>query len=218
LSIALLAAIVIYFKERIRDRTCINPYLIIERDERKLMVGRNEWHLERHILLKARRKVESYRIRVNWSGSSQNVQITCRSEDGTIQRQSVVSSKALRWSHWELKFDKPMARGEVRPIQLKFTLPDPEHQVAPYYLISYKHVWKCKEFECRLFLSDDIKPEAVYFVRSDERAMPVEKARITPTPDSHEYVIHEKPAAGGAKYGLEWELKNGKSRVKWQLN
>ena len=217
ISIAVVAAIIIYAKEKIRDRNCINPGLIIEREERKLIVGKNEWHLERHILLKARRKTEAYRFKVNWSGSSPQVQIACRNEDGVIQEQSVVKSKALRWSHWELKFDKPMSRGETKPILLKLTLPDPEHKVAPYYLMSYNHVWKCKEFECRLSISDDIKPEAVYFVRSDARAMPVEKAKITPTPDSHEYVIHEKPASG-AKYGLEWDLKHGKPRMKWMLN
>jgi hypothetical protein len=192
-----------------KGKICLNPHLIVLRDESKLVVKKDAWLCEQHILFKARRmKVEEYLFKLGWSGSSQKVKITCRDEDGIVTQKNVVTSKARNWHLWSVKFDRPIQKGETREVVLRYILPDPEHKALPYLFISYQNVWKCKEFECRLSLADDLKAKAVYFVRGTEPTMKLRKVRIPRSLDSNEYIIHEHPDAE-SKYSLEWELKNG---------
>jgi hypothetical protein len=201
--------VIIYLKEMIKSQACLNPNLIVLRDESKLVVKRDVWFCEQHLLFKARRKkVDEYLFKVEWTGSSPKVKITCRDEDGIVAKKNVVISRAMPWNLWGLKFDRPLPKGQMRGVVLKYILPDPEHKASPYLFFSFNNVWKCKEFQYRLALADDLKAKAVYFVQGAAPAMMLKKVKIPRNLNSNEYVIHEQPDSE-SKYSLEWELKNG---------
>jgi hypothetical protein len=205
------AGLIIYLKEKIATQTCLNPYIIILREEKKLVIKKDGWFIEKHILFKARRKtVEAFFVHVDWTGS-QDVKITCRDEDGIIVQKNFVTSKVVNWPLWELKFARPLRRGEMRRIVLTYMLPDPAHKASPYYFMSYKNFWRIKEFEWRLSLAEDLKPKAVYFVKGVWPDKALKKAKIPRDLESSEYIVHEWPEqeSKDAVYSFEWELKNG---------
>jgi len=206
LATVVLGGFIFSWKNR-RRPSCINPKLIIEKDQRKLMVENDRWILERDILFKARGRVNGYQFRMDWTGSSNDIDIDCGAYDGEIVKKYLVKSEALKKQLWELQFDRPMRKGETRKVALRCVLPDPQHKAAHYHAILYKNVWDCKEFECRLSLSDDLEPNAVYFVYGTDMDVPLRKIKLSPDLASHEYVVHERPAAN-LKYSLEWELKD----------
>lgn len=184
-----------------RKQSCLNPLLVIEREERKLIIRRDAWYLERHIVLKARHNVESYRFRVEWTGSK-DVIVECEGEGEIVSNQEFLTRReALTWCLWELKFKEPMRRGEIQTVVLKYTMPDPKHTAQPYHFIAYQHVWKCREFKCRLCLEEGIHPKAVYFVKG------AEQFALAPVPDSSEYEVYERPTVG-TKYHIEWDVSN----------
>lgn len=195
-----------------RNKLCINPNLIVERDQRRLIVKENEWVLERRIIFKARRKVDEYLFKLDWTGSSQNVIINCENEYGRLAKKTFVNSAALHKQLWALHFEKPIRTGEIREIVLRCIFPDPEHKAMPYHIFSYNNVWKCKEFECRLALAKNLQPNAVWLVRGTKMDVAFNKTEISPDLYSNEYVVHERPNSASLRYSMEWELKNGKSK------
>lgn len=193
-----------------RVTNCLNPYLVIQREERKLVVRKNEWELERHLLLKARRNnVYGYRFRVEWTGSSHDVKIECQGDGEIIpQEDQLLKREAPSWGLWELRFAEPMKWGEARRVLLKYTMPDPQQTAQPFHFIGYQHVWKCRELKCRLSLEEGIQPRAVYFVRGADYIRLEKDPNVSD--ESNEYEISERPVLG-AKYHIEWEIKNGNS-------
>lgn len=148
-------------------------------------------------------------FRVDWSGSSHDVRVFCRETDGRVIKleNKFYNSIALNQQIWELRFDKPIKRGDIKEVVLTSILPDPEHKAAPYHRISYTNVWSCKRFECRLWLMDTT-PKAVYFFEGTEQDVALKKNVIQPISHSQEYIIHSRPDLHN-KYSLEWDSRNG---------
>lgn len=206
------AGALVYSRDRKKEERFINPKVIIKSEERNLTVQKDQWLMERHLLLKARGKVERYLFNVEWTGSSKNVQISCVEGGAKTVQKDFIDSKAMNWHSWGLEFDKPLKRGEEREIVLEYILPDPEHTAAPFHKIAFTNVWQCREFTCRLLLAEGMKPRAVYLVKEATKPnFEREKAEILPEPQSHTYVVHERPAPL-SKFSLEWDLKNGNGK------
>ena len=209
LVLVVLGWLYINFRDKKRQKRYVNSSIIIISDDRTLTVKKNKWLLERKVVLKARHRTEHYIFSTNWTGSSKNVQVTCREEDGTIHRRDWVTSKAINAQVWELVFSQPLRKNEIKTITLKYVYPDPQQKASPFFRISYDSVMQCHDLTCRVTLAENIKPKGVYLIEGvGPNNFVLDRKKMDPEPDSNFYVFHEKPTPW-SKYAIEWDLNNG---------
>ncbi len=189
-----------------KRKKCLNPDLIILKDEIVVIVEKAQRLVNRHILFRARDLVHEYRFKFFWTGSSPNVRIECSPHDGEIQLDSTLRSKALRWQLCILHFRQSLRRRKTKLVAIRYIMPDPAHSSEPYQIISYAHVWQCDECVIHLSFKDGLKPSAVYFVESNEANEVVKKEIVSPQQQSSlEFVVQKQPVSG-YKYSIEWDF------------
>ena len=204
-------AVMIFAGETEKSSNCLNPHLIILRDIYDAHIDREKRYTRRRITFKATsEKVEHYLFKVSWTGLVPGVIINCRREFGVLlQEHSPLPSKTLPWQLCELKFHKPMKRGEVREIELEYRAGDPGGNTAmPYILLAYTHVLRCEETICTLTFAENAAPKSVILFYGNDSGVALKREVKSLDPDSGKYIINARPEHG-QRLSIEWEYGGG---------
>jgi len=132
LSVSLLLTAIIYEKlNRFRPafpRLQVD-FLILEKYvEYRYQDRANMTYVKRLRLKALRRGIDTYRDKYRWT-SDGPMTITSSHKD----QQFLEIHKRNVWQYYEIRFQKPLAKGEVVETELKWELHDPEHKAVPFF-------------------------------------------------------------------------------------
>ena len=132
LSISFLIVVIIYEKlDRFRPafpRLQVD-FLILEKHvEYHYMDRTHTTHVKRLRLKALRRGLDTYRDKYRWTGDGP-MTITSSHQD----QQFLEIHKRNVWQYYEIRFLKPLGRGEVVETELTWKLHDPEKKAVPFF-------------------------------------------------------------------------------------
>jgi hypothetical protein len=213
IAIAVLYFAILYlYKQFLQEKeiALTNPKIWIDDDQMSVWVFKDKRVVKHQYRLRALREVERYVFKFLWSGSGAAKVSSDSSPDAVLVSIPGPSSIAWNWQRCALVFNKPMKKGEVKPVVLTYELLDENNRAFPFQTVSYAHVAGCTKLTMRLIFAAPSLPNTVYLTKFDRNWDIVERTAIpvgfeSPEQGIREYTINVEPERG-TRYRVEWQF------------